>query len=136
MLLLARIWNDDALHRGLLFFDLAQLFVLGLAVDAVSVDTVHAAAAERGVDLLLRRFSQLTVDVNVVIWAQALQFVLAILIHVSHNLLLIILANSFVRSKGPWTILNWCLYDVFAEANNLRQVLILLDAQGLARCHR
>ena len=65
-------------------------------------------------------------------WAQALQFVLAILIYITHHVFLVILANSFVLSKSTRTVLDRRLHDVFAEANNLRQVLILFDTHGLA----
>ena len=66
------------------------------------------------------------------VWAQALQLVLAILIHIAHHLFLVILADSFVLSKSTRAVLDWRLHDVFAEADDLRQVLVLLDAHGVA----
>lgn len=64
--------------------------------------------------------------------AQALQFVLASLIHIAHDMFLVVLADSFVLSESTRAVLDRRLHDVFAEADDLRQVLVLLDTHGLA----
>ena len=130
MLLLTWIRNDDAFHGRLLLFYLAQEPVLRLPMNAIGINALRATTSEHGVHLLLRRFSHFSVDLHVLTWAQAVDLVITILVHIS-ILLLIILYYSLLLAKSTRTVLHRRLHDVFAKADDLRQILILLDAEGL-----